>query len=192
MATIVCFDDPKLILEKRFCLSNLSKDVKGEVALEVSKVQKCAKPKCVTLRTSNVFKLSLTNNTCDSTLAKDFNGSLTVTNLVTAYQADGMHRGFHAGDFVWAGANGLKVEGRMSGMTNEGTHRPPIKDCQKCEEVGIMEGRLCGSVTASNNPDLKGCQVIAAYRFRFDATAKGIQGKLLGTVEGAIISACVE
>ena len=192
MATIVCFDDPKAILEKRFCLSNLSKNVKGEVALEVSKLQKCAKPKCVTLRTSNVFKLSLANNTCDSKLATDFNGSLSVTNLATAYQTDGMHRGFHAGDFVWAGANGLKVEGRMSGMTNEGTHRSPIKECQKCDDVGIMEGRLCGTVTASNNPDLKGCQVMAAYRFKFEATAKGIQGKILGTIEGVIISPCLE
>ena len=190
MAPIVCFDDPKAILEKRFCLSNLSKNVKGEVALEVSKGQKCVKPKCATLRTSNVFKLSLGNNTCDSPVAKDFNGGLSVNNLATAYQADGMHRGFHAGDFVWTGANGLKVEGRMSGMTNEGTHRTPIKDCQKCDEVGIMEGRLCGSVTATNNPVLKGCQVIAAYRLKFDATVKGAQGVAFGTIEGVIICPC--
>ena len=192
MATIVCFDDPKAILEKRFCLSNFSKNVKGEVALEVSNPQKCAKPKCVTLRTSNILKLVLGNNSCDSPVAKDFNGGLSVSNLATAYQADGVHRGFHAGDFVLTGANGLKVEGRMSGMTNEGTHRSPIKDCQKCDEVGIMEGRLCGSVTATNNPALKGCQVIAAYRLKFDATAKGIQGVMWGTLEGVIICPCLD
>lgn len=101
-----------------------------------------------------------------------------------------MHRGFHAADFVWFGAGGLKLEGRMSGVTNEGSHRLPIKACQRCDDRGIMEGRLCGQVTTAPDPTLKGCQVIAAYRIKFDPSVRGGSGRAVGTIEGVIISPC--
>jgi hypothetical protein len=103
--------------------------------------------------------------------------TLFVGRLVTAFEIDGEHRGFHAGDFEWTVTAGLKVAGRMSGVTNVGTHRePPLKPCQKCDERGVMEGRLSGQVTTSQDPALNGCQVIAAYRIRFDPSRKGGNG----------------
>lgn len=189
-AQFPCFDDPDGILKNPFCVSALSKDLKGKMPLTLSKGLKCANPACTTLRTRNEMKASVKGTVCDSALAKDFNGGLEFGNLSTAYDQDGKHRGFHAADFVWLGANGLKVQGRMSGVTNEGTHRLPIKDCQKCSDIGIMEGRLCGVVTATQNPALKGCQVIAAYRITFDPTVKGANGAVIGTIEGVIICRC--
>ena len=60
----------------------------------------------------------------------------------------------------------------MSGVTNAGTHRlPAFKDCQKCDDRGVMEGRICGQIVSPNNPALNGCQVMAAYRIRFDSSA---------------------
>lgn len=185
-----CFDDPKGIFTERFCVNALSKDLKGKMLLLDSKPQKCPNPACVTLRTRNEMKSSVKGTECDSPLAKDFNGGLEFGNLATAYDQDGKHRGFHAADFVWLGANGLKVQGRMSGVTNEGSHRLPIKACQKCSDIGIMEGRLCGVVTATQNPVLKGAQVIAAYRIKFDPTLKGVNGAVIGTIEGVIVCRC--
>lgn len=185
-----CFDDPAAIFQKPICLSPLSKDLKGELKLIETKAHKCQVPPCETLKTVHALKVEVVHHApCDSQLAHSFDVILAVPRLVTAFEKDGSHRGFHAGDFEWAGA-GLIVKGRISGMTNEGTHRLPIKDCQKCNDRGIMEGRLCGQVVSAQDPALKGCQVIAAYRIKFDASIQGGSGAVFGTLEGDIICEC--
>jgi hypothetical protein len=190
-AQFQCFDDPPAILEKAFCLNALSKNLKGELGLTSSKAQKCQKPECKTLRTVHAVKLKVVGNPpCDSALAKFFDGTLAVDRLVTAFEQDGMHRGFHAGDFVWSGAAGTKIAGRMSGVTNVGTQRLPLKECQKCDDRGIMEGRLCGQVMTARDPAVKGCQVVAAYRIKFDPSLKGGSGAAQGVIEGVIICPC--
>jgi hypothetical protein len=192
MATRVqCFDDPGAIFEKAFCVSALSKDLKGELKLGASKERKCKEPECKTLRTTHGLKVNVSETACDSAAAKPLNGTLTVK-LVTAFDIDGNQRGFHAGDFTWVGAAGLKVTGRMSGVTNEGSHREPIKACQKCSDRGIMEGRLCGQVVNGGRTKLKGCQVIAAYRLKFDPSVKGGSGAVYGVIEGVIVCSCKE
>jgi hypothetical protein len=190
MPTFQCFDDPAAILEKAFCVSALSKDLKGELRLANSKEQKCAEPKCRTLRTTHELKVEVVPTTCDSSAAKPLNGTFGVK-LITAFDTDGNHRGLHSGDFTWVGAGGLKIAGRMSGVTNEGSHRVPIKACQKCSDIGIMEGRLCGQVVdPGRNLKLRGCQVIAAYRIKFDPSTTGGQGAVVGTLEGVIVCFC--
>lgn len=184
-----CFDDPAAILEKAFCVSALSKDMNGDLKLGPSKEQKCKEPECRTLRTVHALKVKVFGTNCDSGTAKPLDGAL-VAKLVTAFDTDGLHRGFHSGDFTWTGVGGLKVTGRMSGVTNEGSHRRPIKDCQKCEDRGIMEGKLCGQVVEAGNSKLKGCQVIAAYRIKFDPSVKGGSGAVVGTIEGVIVCFC--
>jgi len=184
-----CFDDPKAILEKAFCVSALSKDLKGELKLAGSKKQKCPEPKCETLRTAHDLKVEVNGTPCDSPAAHPLDGTL-VVKLSTAFDTDGNHRGFHAGDFTWTGAGGLKITGRMSGVTNEGSHRPPIKACQKCNDLGIMEGRLCGQVVEPGHTKLKGCQIVAAYRIKFDPSVTGGQGGVVGTLEGVLICSC--
>lgn len=189
MATFQCFDDPKAILEKEFCVSALSKDLKGDLKLGNSKEHKCADPECRTLRTAHSLKVEVSPTNCDSPASRALNGVLGVK-LSTAFDTDGNHRGFHSGDFTWNGVAGLKITGRMSGVTNEGSHRIPIKDCQKCGDRGIMEGKLCGEVVEAGNTKLKGCQVIAAYRIKFDPGAGGGSGAVVGTIEGVIVCFC--
>ena len=99
----------------------------------------------------------------------------------------GMARGLHAGTFVWRTSVGV-VQGRLSGMTNEGTHREPaFKGCQECGERGVMEGKLCGRLVRAADPKLAGAQVTAAYRFAFEPTEKGGEGELVGTIEGLVV-----
>ena len=69
---------------------------------------------------------------------------------------------------------------------------PAFTDCQKCDDKGVMEGRLCGQIASTSTPALNGCQVIAAYRIKFDPGATGGQGGVRGTLEGVIICACKE
>ena len=185
-----CFDDPAGILDKAFCVSPVSKDLKGVRKRVSSKEQKCATPKCQTLRTVHALKVEVKATNCDSPVAAPLNGTLG-SKISTAFDTDGNHRGVHAGDFTWAGAGGLKITGRMSGVTNEGSHRRPIQDCQKCSDIGIMEGRLCGQVVdGGQTPKLKGCQVTAAYRIKFDPSKTGGDGAVIGTLEGVLMCFC--
>src|SRR5262249_16994369 len=73
------------------------------------------------------------------------------------------------------------------------THREPaFRACQRCDERGVMEGRLCGEVVSAENRALRGCQVLGAYRIRFDPGASGGEGEVAGTFEGVIICPCRE
>jgi hypothetical protein len=173
-------------------LSALSKDLGGTLTLADSKTHLCHTPQCKTLKTVHHLKLTaVAHPPCDSQPALALNGDIGVDKLVTVFDQDGTHRGFHAGDFVWHGAAGLQVTGRMSGVTNVGSHRAPaFTACQKCEDKGVMEGRLCGQIVSTSNPALNGCQVIADYRIKFDPSTTGGQGAVRGTLEGVIICSC--
>jgi hypothetical protein len=187
-----CLDDPGTILQKEWCLSALSKDLSGTLALAGSKSHQCHKPPCNTLKTTHQLKLkTVGHQPCDSPTAKFLDGQLAVDRLISVFDQDGLHRGFHAGDFVWQGVAGLQVNGRISGVTNVGTHRlPALTDCQKCDARGVMEGRLCGQIASTSHPELNGCQVIADYRIKFDPGTTGGQGAVLATLEGVIICSC--
>ena len=186
-----CFDDPAAVFEKEYCLSAVSKNLRGEFGPPHPKRHECHKPECKTLRVTQVLKVEVRPEHCDSPLAKNLNGTLVVEKLASAFDQDGNHRGIHAGDFVWTGVAGVTVKGRLSGMTNEGTHRPPaFTECQRCDQRGVMEGLLCGQIDAPAIEDLNGAQITASYRIKFDPTANGPAGAALGTLEGMIITPC--
>jgi hypothetical protein len=187
-----CLDDPGTILEKNSCLSALSKNLEGKFDLVNATAHTCRLPDCQTLKT--VHKMVFVphpNAPCDPHLPAPFDGRITVARLVTAFIKSEKGRGFHAGDFDWA-ATGLRVQGRMSGVTNVGTHREPaFKDCQSCDQVGVMEGRLCGQVVESKDGSLAQCQIVAAYRIHFEPAPVGIMKFVGGTLEGIISCLCV-
>jgi hypothetical protein len=191
MAT--CLDDPATILQKEWCVSALSKDLTGTLHLADSKPHQCAKPPCKTLKTVHQLTVKVVAHApCDSKPSSLLDGTLVVERLVTVFDTDGTHRGLHAGDFVWTGTPGIQVTGRMSGVTNVGSHRAPaFTDCQKCDDKGVMEGRLCGQIASPNNPALNGCQVVADYRIKFDPATAGGQGAIRGTLEGVIVCSCL-
>jgi hypothetical protein len=186
---IQCLDDPTEIRREALCLAALSKNLKGDLKLGSSKAQKCKERECVSLKVTHALKLKVIAAGCDSPLSKPLDGLFTAK-LVSAFETDGDHRALHAGEFGWSAANGVKITGRMIGVTNVGTHRLPIKECQTCKDVGIMEGQLCGQVSAPRGSPLQGCQVRAAYRIRFDPSEKGGSGAVVGTLEGLVLCFC--
>lgn len=187
-----CFDDPAIILKQPMCLSNLSKDLTGRLTRPRARRERCRTPACETLKTLQALELKLAPHLpCDAESNFQFSGKLVVKRLVSAFERDGGRRGFHSGDFTWTGALGLKVAGRLSGVTNVGTHRKPaFTDCQTCDTRGVMEGKLCGRVVSSRDPTLRGAQVIAAYRVRFKPSEEGAQGDVRATLEGVVIRFC--
>lgn len=189
-----CLDEPGLILSQKMCLSALSKNIKGGLTQTVKQLQACAQPPCKTLKTVHALKVEVMSNPpCDTPHGAKLNGVLRVDRLVTAYFMDGSHRGFHAGDFIWQAPGGVQAVGRMSGTTNNGTHRAPVFQpaCQKCDTPGVMEGRICGEITQSQIPELKGCQIVGSYRIRFDPSVSGGGNQTItGVIEGVVICSC--
>jgi hypothetical protein len=186
-----CLDEPAIIFKQRMCVNAVSKNFKATIKLVDKDEQKCDKPECGTLKTIHALKIGVvSNNPCDSKLGKTLTGTIVVERLASAFDQNGAHRGFHAGDFVWKTAT-FVAEGRMSGVTNAGTHRKPIfNDCQPCDARGFMEGRICGEIVDTKKPELKGCQIIGTYRMRYTPTATGPNAGGQGTIEAVLVCPC--
>jgi hypothetical protein len=187
----VCDGKSVELLEAELCLDELSKDARGELSFLDAERHECREDGCLTLRVQHALALELTSHTCDSKLGSLFDGRLVSKDLVSVFVAgSGERRGMHTGTFWWRSGAGI-VQGRLSGMTNEGTHREPAFDpCQRCDQRGVMEGRLCGQVVRPYDPSVAGAQVFGAYRLRFDPSEGGGQGAVAGTVEGLVVRAC--
>jgi hypothetical protein len=192
MAEFRCPDAPQHILRRKVCLNAASKDVKGRLKLLNGERQHCDESGCKTLKTVHGLKVQVRRHApCDSKAARPLDGTLVVEKLATVFEQTGFGRGMHAGDFVLQGRLGVVVRGRLSGMTNVGTHRRPhLEGCQKCRAPGMMEGRLCGRIEEAKDPALKGCDVFGTYRLRFEPTADGGSGTIVGAFEGVIVCPC--
>jgi hypothetical protein len=189
-----CPDAPELILDREICLSEISKDLEGDLRLLESEREECASPKCRTLKTVHLLELKVqSHRPCDSRPGRLLDGVFSVRDLAHAFaRGDGNRRGVHAGNFRWRGRN-ILVTGSISGITNAGTHRKPaFDDCQECDGHGYMEGRFCGTVRKARALELVGCQVIGVYRLRFDPSREGGSGAVRGTLEGVLVCPCKE
>ncbi len=191
MAYNACDGRPAELEKAVLCLDELSKDVKGDLMIVEAERHECRELECRTLTVQHVLRAELGSHQCDSKLGQQFDGRFTSRDLTTVFvDGTGMRRGMHTGTFVWRTSVGI-VQGRMSGMTNEGTHREPaFKGCQECGELGVMEGRLCGRLVRATDRSLVGAQVTAAYRFAFKPNEKGGDGELQGTIEGLVVRNC--
>jgi hypothetical protein len=190
--TALCPDSPNALLERELCLSEVSKNLEGELRLLESEREECASPKCRTLKTMHLLQLEVqSNRPCDSRPGRLLDGTFTVCDLTHAFaRGDGNRRGVHAGSFRWRGRD-ILVTGGISGITNAGTHRLPVfDDCQPCDAHGYMEGRFCGTVRKAKARELVGCQVIGTYRLRFDPSREGGSGAVRGTLEGVLVCYC--
>jgi hypothetical protein len=173
------------------CLNELSKNAEGQLSKPEGQQHVCPQDDCRTLTTDQDLELTLRSHDCDSEVGRLFDGRLRSLDLVTVYvDGDGNRRGMHTATFSWRCQAGL-VQGTLSGLTNEGTHRAPAFDeCQKCNETGVMEGRLCGRLVRTTEPRLSGAEVVAAYRLRFDSSREGAIGGVRGTLEGLVVQPC--
>jgi hypothetical protein len=189
-----CFDSPELLLDRELCLSEVSKDLAGDLRLLESQREECANPKCRTLKTVHLLELEArSHKPCDSRPGRLLDGVFSVRDLTHAFaRGDGNRRGIHAGTFRWRGRD-ILVIGDISGITNAGTHREPaFKACQTCDAHGFMEGRFCGRVVKARARELVGCGVIGTYRLAFDPSREGGSGAVRGTLEGALVCPCKE
>jgi hypothetical protein len=180
------------LLDRVVCVSSLSKDLEGELGLVHSERERCRTLRCETLETLHHLKLDVRAHDCDSEVAKLLDGTLASGDLAHKFaDADGMRRGVHEGTFRWSG-QGIAATGTLRGVTNAGTHRAPAFEpaCQKCEDPGVMEGLLTGTIRKARDRRLIGCAIQAAYRLRFDPSSEGGSGAVRGTLEGAIVCDC--
>jgi hypothetical protein len=187
----VCGGSPSDLLASTLCLDDVSKDVRGELIPVDAEVRDCRDPECRSLTAEHALSVELSSYGCDSELGRLLDGRLVSKDLVTVFVGgSGERRGMHGATFRWRTASAL-IDGRLSGMTNEGTHREPAFDpCQPCDARGVLEGRLCGRVVRAADPALAGAQVFAAYRLRFDPDERGGSGAVAGTLEGVVVRTC--
>jgi hypothetical protein len=174
------------LYEERICMKAVSKDLKGQFFVKEQEVQDCRRPPCETLKARLHFEARVTpHHPCDAVASRILDGSID-GELVFAHIENGYGRGFHVGRFTWSGAEATLV-GRMSGMTNAGTHRSPAAPCEPCDRRGHMEGRLDAVVVDGK---CEGCRVLATYVIDYDTSYRAQNTAIVGTLEGVLIHPC--
>lgn len=177
------------MLRQQVCLTPLSRNLEGELGRPDNEIRKCRRRDCATLVGAQSLILKLADATdCDQLPALD--GAVEVRDLVHVFDATGSDRGIHSGDFRWESSIGL-IMGRLSGITNAGTHRPPVfAECQRCRD-SVMEGQFQGVVCRPKSPEFTDCQLFGAYRLQIDAGREGLPAQgVRGTLEGVLITSC--
>jgi hypothetical protein len=201
-----CKDSPSYILGQPMCLEPFSKNAeRGELRLVLDGPPEfCGERReCYSYKTIHQLSLDISPNEQDNqycNIGDRLNGWLYVCNLVHAFSSiQPTTRGFHGGNFTWIDTtNGVLGEGRLSGITNAGTHRLPLpppdgceQSCQKCYAPGFMDGRFCGTIRRSSaDPSLLGCQIVGMYKLRFEGTLKHDRNTVNGVLEGVVVFEC--
>jgi hypothetical protein len=186
-----CPDDPRLMLEQRTCVTALSKIALGRIGPPEPERRECDDPPCLTVTTRQELELDdIQPFGCDQDPVP-LRGVLRIVDLIHVFDKNAEERGFHSGDFRWE-SDGTLVFGRMSGITNAGTHHPPVLECQDCRAPGFLQGRLCGSIARTPDPALRGAQVFANYLLHVEELrGDGIpEQRVRGTVEGVLVRGC--
>jgi len=171
------------------CVFELSKNMKGKISLYRGVPGSCDKEDCVTLKTGHKIGIRLiSNKSCDSKIGRLLDGLLQA-DVVHALNNNGEGRGAHFGNFKLLTNLGVTVSGSIAGITNGGTHRNPLDDCETCNSMGHMEGRISGRVTKGRQP-LIGCRLFGSYVIKFDPSVDFVDSALVGTLEGVIVCEC--
>jgi hypothetical protein len=166
----------------------LSKDLRARVKIEPIKRYSCkdvvgkATRKMWTAPTKFTLQVASNPGPCDK-LPQLFGGTIDVAWTVTV-RDEPTPFGTQEGKFAWA-AGASKAAGTMSGTWGCGTHRPPLKECERCRAANHVEGLLQGDVTEG---PLKGATIRATYAGLFDSAPTPAPGKtppvsLTGTIQ---------
>lgn len=178
--------DPAQYYKEPICMVRVSKNWKGDFKVADHDLQTCQKPGCTTVKGLIKLKSKVERHRpCDSVAAASLDGAI-AGEVAFNYINDGQHRGYHVGKVEWAGG-GSKLIGKMTGSTNAGTHRPPLLQCERCEEPGHMEGCLEAVVVEGQH---KGCRLVATYAIEFDPSVAPQATGFHGTLEGVLICDC--
>jgi len=178
--------DPVEHYKEPVCMIGVSKDWKGAFRVAERAEKKCQDPHCLTVAGLIKFESQLQRHQpCDAAAAGSLDGSIAGL-LAFNYIDNGQRRGYHIGKLQWAGG-GSKLIGKITGVTNAGTHRAPLMQCERCEEPGHMEGCLEAVVIEGQH---KGCRLVATYALRFDPGQDPQNTAFNGTLEGVLICDC--
>jgi hypothetical protein len=121
------------------------------------------------------------NTECETVMNTELGGPLTGRIIVVNIDGKATERGVHAGSFTW-GRQG-NIHGILSGISNAGTHRPPLYDAVRFDQPGQFVGRLDGTF---EHPMLGRCVLTASYVIDLadprDDTTTDVKGILEGVV----------
>ena len=190
-----CFDDPKEVFERPFCVHAVSKALEGVAEPRDARLQPCDDHECKPLKTVTGLRLATPSYRCDSKFGK----------LLEKFEAPEFFaafanlpasraRGVHAAKFDWNGPK-LEIIGDMTGTINANTARRPVEKAPatiQCAVNGLIEGHLCGEVVRDETGGLKRARLVGNYRFRVRIdNEKGIVSTLgVGTFEGTLLQWC--
>jgi hypothetical protein len=183
----VSFEGPQFGISE--CIYSFSKTMSGKATILKKEKNNCEEPKCISLKIMQDIVLGVRSNSeCDSEKAKTLDGNL-IMRLIQGLIDTGEGRGAHHGSFRWAGTSDTFVIGQLRGITNAGTHHKPLKECEKCNIKGHMEGQLNGTVYNTKDIGIMD-RLLATYAFEFKTGVEFRMDMLQGTIEGVIISLC--
>jgi hypothetical protein len=185
-----CPDYVQNLLRGDYCLSALSKDLKGTSSAPEADRHDCHEPGCSVLVTRQKLELKVTRHKeCDAKLSQLLDGTMEIA-IGHAFDSDTKHRGMHGGRFTWQTKAGV-VSGELAGVSNAGLHRPPAGDCEKCFALRVDEGRFCGEFTELVDKDLEGTHLVGLYRLKYTrVSGRGFAGDVAGVLEGNIVLPC--
>lgn len=192
---------PGELLQGNYCVYEVSKDLNGQVTLLDADYRGCSSPSCNPLVQQQFLRLDAASNPdCDSQppgMALD--GVVRVRYFVTVFTGPRENlRGVHAGQFDWTPTVGGRITGTLEGISNAGVLRARTfsRDCERCDEAGIVSGHLFGTGNGVPGVPVPGFQVDAIYRLAWDplawdpANPQPLTAPVRGTLEGVLIVSC--
>jgi hypothetical protein len=129
----------------------------------------------------------LANTECASVLNGEVTGPVVAELALVAIDGDAAERGFHIGTFTW-GPDG-RMQGTIAGISNAGTHHPPLYDAVSFDQRGQLVGRMEGRY---EHDVLGRCVLYASYVLDlsdWDAEVADVTGIIEGVVivaDGAV------
>ncbi len=183
---------PDELLANNYCVSEVSKNIDGQMIVLDADRRVCTRPPCEPLVLSMYLRLNATPGGCDSNLGTLLDGSLRVRDLVAVFSGprEGL-RGVHASTFAWLPTAGGRIKGVVEGISNAGILHPPVSKCEPCDQSGVLTGHIFGSGNNVPGFPVPDFNVEAVYRFAWDPNSTPFStSPVQGTIEGVVILPC--
>jgi hypothetical protein len=126
----------------------------------------------------------LMNSDCDTTLNRELGGPLVGQLRMVTADGAASGRGLHTGAVTWGRRS--EIKGVLTGVSNAGTHHPPLYDAVAFDQAGQLVGRF----DAAFDHDVLGpCLLVASYVFDLDRSDDAAGTTVRGILEGVVIGA---
>jgi hypothetical protein len=173
--------------QKNECIYEISKELSGRIDRLRINFKECTNI-CTSLLTFHRLEAELNSHACDSDQGRGIRGRI-IMEILNNLNSDGEGRGYHYGNFKIIDDSRIISEGKIFGLTNTGTHHETIFNCERCNELGHMEGTLEGDVL-HDDPLLNNCRFFGSYSMKFDHSREFQSSRIDGIVEGVAVCRC--